>query len=602
MSSSPSNSQSGDEESKDNGRKKSREKPPGSRSKWTVSNTAERILWIFLTPIRALICVSNVTVFFITYFGLMLPVLWAKPLWPRFYWYYEGKLYVWLQAFIAYWGYTADYDVYEYGDDITELCEKERILLICNHQSTADVPTLFSLLQSKGVATRKTLWLMDVMFRWTPFGVIGNMHGDYFIQQGKATRDKELIRLKEHLQKVFWNRDRRLVILFPEGGFYYKRVESSQRYARENGYPHLKWSTLPRLGAVKTILEEDTVGAIREKKYVKDTRPPIKYILDVTIAYPNGQPLSLATMIFGAREKCDIAVNYKIYDATEVPFEDEESLRKWMFHVYEEKDKILDNYYKTGAFHSGENGNRIVFKWSRIIGMYAFWITAAVVQFKLYPWLIYKAFSFLVALTDEDLKKIGDMVKQMLDEHGGMVKQMLDERDCNQNYLPHIIGALTGGLMGLLIGAYLFKSLRHIKGLNSLHNSVGAGIVGNPAFTFNSTNVAMALTDEDFKKIGDMVKQMLDEHGGMVKQMLDEHGGMVKQMLDERDCNQNYLPHIIGALTGGLMGLLIGAYLFKSLRHIKGLNSLHNSVGAGIVSVAVGLVITAVYTYFANRR
>lgn len=71
---------------------------------------------------------------------------------------------------------------------------------------------------------------MDVMFRWTPFGIIGNMHGDYFIKQGKATRDKELQRLRDHLNNVFWDRDRRLVILFPEGGFYYNRVESSQRF------------------------------------------------------------------------------------------------------------------------------------------------------------------------------------------------------------------------------------------------------------------------------------------------------------------------------------------------------------------------------------
>lgn len=66
------------------------------------------------------------------------------------------------------------------------------------------------------------------------------------------------------------------------------------RYGREHGYPHLKFTTLPRFGAVKTILEEigprdndssqdenrlknrsklklikDTVGAIREKKYIK---------------------------------------------------------------------------------------------------------------------------------------------------------------------------------------------------------------------------------------------------------------------------------------------------------------------------------------------
>jgi len=44
---------------------------------------------------------------------------------------------------------------------------------------------------------------MDVMFRWTPFGIIGQMHGDYFIRQGKASREKELINLKKHLRKVF---------------------------------------------------------------------------------------------------------------------------------------------------------------------------------------------------------------------------------------------------------------------------------------------------------------------------------------------------------------------------------------------------------------
>lgn len=35
---------------------------------------------------------------------------------------------------------------------------------------------------------------MDVMFRWSPFGIIGNNHGDYFIRQGKATREKEILR------------------------------------------------------------------------------------------------------------------------------------------------------------------------------------------------------------------------------------------------------------------------------------------------------------------------------------------------------------------------------------------------------------------------
>ncbi|CAI5451984.1 unnamed protein product [Caenorhabditis angaria] len=104
------------------------------------------------------------------------------------------------------------------------------------------------------------------------------------------------------------------------------------------------------------------------KRIVK-TRPPIKYVLDVTIAYPNGIPLSLATFGFGTREKCDIAVNYKIYDASEVPFEDEEKLRDWMYEVYKEKDEMLARYYETGEFNPGEKGTRIAFSWAKIIGI-----------------------------------------------------------------------------------------------------------------------------------------------------------------------------------------------------------------------------------------
>ncbi|VDL78792.1 unnamed protein product [Nippostrongylus brasiliensis] len=273
-----------------------KDRPPGSRPILSQASTSEKILWIIKTPIRTVMCLSLVTVFFLTYFGFMIPVMWARKIWPRLYWFVEGKLYRWLQGFIGTWGYTAGYDVFEYGDDVATYYRDQRVLVMCNHQSTADVPTLMACLQSKGVASRKTIWLMDVMFRWSPFGIVGNNHGDYFIQQGRATRDKEIIRLKTHLKDVFWDRDRRWVIVFPEGGFYHKRVESSQRYGKLNGFPHLKFTTLPRMGAVKAILEQvgprgdeedekrersssklklitdtisDTVGAIREKKYVK---------------------------------------------------------------------------------------------------------------------------------------------------------------------------------------------------------------------------------------------------------------------------------------------------------------------------------------------
>lgn len=75
---------------------------------------------------------------------------------------------------LAFWGYTADYDgtfvllstlympsfsVYEYGDDITSYGDSDRVLVMVNHQSTADVPTLFTALQHKGVAARKVSYI-----------------------------------------------------------------------------------------------------------------------------------------------------------------------------------------------------------------------------------------------------------------------------------------------------------------------------------------------------------------------------------------------------------------------------------------------------------
>ena len=39
---------------------------------------------------------------------------------PRLWWAYEGKMVRWMMACVGYWGYTAGYDVVEYGDDLTQ--------------------------------------------------------------------------------------------------------------------------------------------------------------------------------------------------------------------------------------------------------------------------------------------------------------------------------------------------------------------------------------------------------------------------------------------------------------------------------------------------
>lgn len=53
-------------------------------------------------------------------------------------------------------------------------------------------------------------------------------------------------------------RQRKWIVLFPEGGFLRKRKAISQNYARKNNLPLLNNVSLPRVGALQAIMS--TVG------------------------------------------------------------------------------------------------------------------------------------------------------------------------------------------------------------------------------------------------------------------------------------------------------------------------------------------------------
>lgn len=59
--------------------------------------------------------------------------------------------------------------------------------------------------------------------------------------------------LKDHLATKYVQRNRRWLVLFPEGGFLKKRIVKGQQYAQKNNLPILHNITLPRLGALHGI-------------------------------------------------------------------------------------------------------------------------------------------------------------------------------------------------------------------------------------------------------------------------------------------------------------------------------------------------------------
>ncbi|KAF1376748.1 hypothetical protein PFLUV_G00214680 [Perca fluviatilis] len=180
-------------------------------------------------------------------------------------------------------------------------------------------------------------------------------------KQGKAHRDKQLIYLKDHLEKYYHSRDRKWIVLFPEGGFLRKRRETSQLFAKKRSLPHLTHVTLPRIGATHVILK--TLSAQQENGSVgSETGTPnqtgnkrkgLQWVIDVTIAYPKARPMDIQTWIFGYRPPTVTHVHYRMYPIKEVPVE-AEALTDWLYQRFVEKEELLTHFYSTGSFPSEE--------------------------------------------------------------------------------------------------------------------------------------------------------------------------------------------------------------------------------------------------------
>ena len=75
----------------------------------------------------------------------------------------------------------------------------------------------------------------------------------------------------------------------------------------------------------------------------------LKFIIDVTIGYPEGKPLDLLSIIFGHRSPFVTTIHYRRFLVSDVP-RDEKALLKWMYDRYVEKELLLKCFYETGKF------------------------------------------------------------------------------------------------------------------------------------------------------------------------------------------------------------------------------------------------------------
>ncbi|XP_037038435.1 acyl-CoA:lysophosphatidylglycerol acyltransferase 1-like isoform X2 [Bradysia coprophila] len=313
---------------------------------------------------------------YVLWMTLLLPVKSYK---PDLYYRIEGLFFHWLLSVVAMWSWTAGYDIVELGDDIAPTRKKDvRTMVIANHQSTADVPLMMASFTTKPDILPNIMWIMERLFKFTNFGIVSLIHQDFFISSGKNVRDLSIKKLMEHIEESFIPRMRNWMVLFPEGGFLRKRKEVSQQYALKNNLPLMNHVSLPRVGALKAIFsvlpphETQTTSQQGNNNSCKqstnngtvtqdngedpaatptatETRHYLDYILDITIAYPNGKPLDILNIIHGIRLPCPTYFLYRLYHTSQLP-KTEDGLTKWLYERWHEKEKILDDFYKNGNF------------------------------------------------------------------------------------------------------------------------------------------------------------------------------------------------------------------------------------------------------------
>lgn len=78
---------------------------------------------------------------------------------------------------------------------------------------------------------------------------------------------------------------------------------------------------------------------------------PLKWIIDVTIAYPDQQkPLDLLAICAASRPPCITYMHFRRYAIEDVPYHNSDSLRDWLYDRWSEKEELLDEYYSTKKF------------------------------------------------------------------------------------------------------------------------------------------------------------------------------------------------------------------------------------------------------------
>lgn len=211
-----------------------------------------------------------------------------------------------------------------------ELPLGENAILIANHQEMPDIAVLMDLALRKRRLGHLKFFVKDQL-KWVP----GVGWGMYLLRfpflKRDWTRDRDSI-VRTFRRLVEGNAPMWLVI-FPEGTRIrpYKH-ERAVAFARQRGFVEPRHTLLPRPKGFTAA--------------VQSLRGHATAVYDLTIGYENGVP-TLGQYVTGAVPR--VHLHIRRFPMEELPGPGED-LRAWLRQRWVEKDRLLDQFYRTGTF------------------------------------------------------------------------------------------------------------------------------------------------------------------------------------------------------------------------------------------------------------
>jgi 1-acyl-sn-glycerol-3-phosphate acyltransferase len=219
------------------------------------------------------------------------------------------------------------------GDDLPM---RENAVVVANHQQMTDIPVLFRLARTKGRLGDMKWFVKDVL-KYVP----GVGWGMLFLDCIFIKRDwlKDRVRIDRAFASLVNHRVPAWLVTFVEGTrIRLSKLDASQRYAAEHGLPVLAHLLTPRSkGFVATV---QALGGHFTAVY------------DVTIGYVGGVP---TLMQWAKGYVRTVHLHARRYALADLPHDDE-ALTAWLHARFQEKDRLLDHFYRQGEFQDVEVG------------------------------------------------------------------------------------------------------------------------------------------------------------------------------------------------------------------------------------------------------